>query len=137
MSRSAPFSEGGNRLPLAVLIVDDSPTIRGFAKVFLKPLGVEVREAEDGAQALEIVRKSLPAVAIVDVHMPGMDGLSFTREVRGDAKLAGLPIVLLTGEANAELREKGRLAGATDFLGKPLKGPELQAMVKRFLGTAA
>ena len=104
---------------------------------FLNPLGVEVREAEDGAQALEIVRKSLPAVAIVDVHMPGMDGLSFTREVRGDAKLAGLPIVLLTGEANAELREKGRLAGATDFLGKPLKGPELQAMVKRFLGTAA
>jgi two-component system, chemotaxis family, chemotaxis protein CheY len=126
-------------LPRTVLIVDDSPTIRGFAKVFLKPLGVEVKEAEDGAQALEIVRKNLPAVAIVDVNMPGMDGLAFTREVRADgrAEIARLPVVLLTGEANAELREKGRAAGATDFLGKPLKGPELQAIVKRFLGTAA
>ena len=126
-------------MPRTVLIVDDSPTIRGFAKVFLKPLGVEVKEAEDGAQALEIVRKNLPAVAIVDVNMPGMDGLAFTREVRADgrAEIARLPVVLLTGEANAELREKGRAAGATDFLGKPLKGPELQAIVKRFLGTAA
>ena len=126
-------------MPRAVLIVDDSPTIRGFAKVFLKPLGVEVQEAADGAQALEIVRKSPPAVAIVDVHMPGMDGLAFTRAVRGDgrAEIARLPVVLLSGEANADLREKGRAAGATDFLGKPLKGPELQAIVKRFLGTAA
>jgi len=126
-------------LPRAVLIVDDSPTIRGFAKVFLKPLGVEVQEAEDGAQALEIVRKNPPAVAIVDVNMPGMDGLAFTRELRGDRRpeLAKLPVVLLTGETNAELREKGRAAGATDFLAKPLKGPELQAIVKRFLGTAA
>jgi CheY-like chemotaxis protein len=122
-----------------VLIVDDSPTIRGFAKVFLKPLGVEVKEAEDGAQALEIVRKNPPAVAIVDVNMPGMDGLTFTRLVRSDGRpeIAGMPVVLLTGETNAELREKGRAAGATDFLGKPLKGPELQAVVKKFLGTAA
>ena len=126
-------------MPRTVLIVDDSPTIRGFAKVFLKPLGVEVKEAEDGAQALEIVRKNLPAVAIVDVNMPGMDGLAFTREVRADgrAEIARLPVVLLTGESNPDLREKGRAAGATDFLGKPLKGPELQAIVKRFLGTAA
>ena len=126
-------------MPRTVLIVDDSPTIRGFAKVFLKPLGVEVKEAEDGAQALEIVRKNPPAVAIVDVNMPGMDGLAFTREVRADgrAEIARLPVVLLTGESNPDLREKGRAAGATDFLGKPLKGPELQAIVKRFLGTAA
>jgi two-component system, chemotaxis family, chemotaxis protein CheY len=126
-------------LPRTVLIVDDSPTIRGFAKVFLKPLGVEVQEAEDGAQALEIVRKNLPAVAIVDVNMPGMDGLAFIREVRADgrAEIARLPVVLLTGDVNPDLREKGRAAGATDFLGKPLKGPELQAIVKRFLGTAA
>jgi CheY-like chemotaxis protein len=126
-------------LPCTVLIVDDSPTIRGFAKVFLKPLGVEVKEAEDGAQALEIVRKNPPAVAIVDVNMPGMDGLTFTRLVRSDGRpeIAGMPVVLLTGETNAELREKGRAAGATDFLGKPLKGPELQAVVKKFLGTAA
>jgi len=126
-------------LPRTVLIVDDSPTIRGFAKVFLKPLGVLVKEAEDGAQALEIVRADPPAVAVVDVNMPGMDGLTFTREVRADTRpeIAKIPVVLLTGDEASELKEKGRAAGATAFLAKPLKGPELQALVKRFLGSAA
>jgi two-component system chemotaxis response regulator CheY len=126
-------------LPRTVLIVDDSPTIRGFAKVFLKPLGVEVKEAEEGAQALEIVRAAPPAVAIVDVNMPGMDGLGFTRAVRADARpqIAKLPVVLLTGDLSEELRAKGRAAGANDFLGKPLKGAELQELVKKFLGTAS
>ena len=126
-------------MPGTVLIVDDSPTIRGFAKVFLKPLKVEVKEAEDGAQALEIVRAEVPLVAIVDINMPGMDGLAFTRAVRADksAKVANLPVVLLTGDQASGLREEGRAAGATDFLSKPLKGPELQALVKRFLGSSA
>jgi two-component system chemotaxis response regulator CheY len=123
----------------AVLIVDDSPTIRGVAKLYLKGLQVQVQEAGDGAQALKIVRAAPPVVAIVDVNMPGMDGLAFTREVRADARseIAKLPVVLLTGDASDELREEGRAAGASDFLGKPLKGPELQALVKRFLGSSA
>jgi CheY-like chemotaxis protein len=126
-------------LPRAVLIVDDSPTIRGFARIFLKALQIEVKEAKDGAQALRMVRAAPPAVAIVDVNMPGMDGLAFTREVRGDVRpeIARLPVVLLTGDRMDELREKGRAAGASDFLGKPLKGPELQKLVTRFLGWTA
>jgi len=119
----------------SVLIVDDSPTIRGFAKLFLKALAVEVAEAEDGAKALEIVRANRPIVAIVDVNMPGMDGLAFTREVRKDPAIAQLPVVLLTGDRSDELRQQGNDAGATDFLGKPIKGPELQAMVKKYLGS--
>ena len=119
-----------------VLIVDDSPTIRGFARIFLKSLNVEVEEAEEGLQALEMVRARMPLVAIVDINMPGMDGLAFTREVRGDPKLSALPVVLLTGDRSDEVREKGRAAGASDFLGKPIKGAELQAVVKKFLGKA-
>jgi two-component system chemotaxis response regulator CheY len=118
-----------------VLIVDDSPTIRGFAKIYLKPLAVEVVEAEEGMQALEIVRAQLPAVAIVDINMPGMDGLAFTREVRGDPELSKMPVVLLTGDRSEAVRAQGLAAGASDFLGKPIKGAELQAVVKKFLGT--
>ncbi len=118
-----------------VLIVDDSPTIRGFAKIYLKPLAVEVVEAEEGMQALEMVRAQLPAVAIVDINMPGMDGLAFTREVCGDPKLSKMPVVLLTGDRSEEIRAQGLAAGASDFLGKPIKGAELQAVVKKFLGT--
>jgi two-component system chemotaxis response regulator CheY len=124
-------------LPRTVLIVDDSPTIRGFARLFLKALPVEVAEAEEGKQALEIVRRNLPVVAIVDVNMPGMDGLAFTRELRADPRpeVASLPVVLLTGDAGAELQQEGRAAGATGFLGKPIKGPELQTIVKQYLGS--
>jgi two-component system chemotaxis response regulator CheY len=123
-------------LPPTVLIVDDSPTIRGIAKIFLKPLSVDVMEAEEGARALEMVRARVPAMAIVDVNMPGMDGLTFLRELRGDARpdIARLPVVLLTGDRSEETRRKGREAGASDFIEKPIKGAELQALVKKFLG---
>ena len=117
-----------------VLVVDDSPTIRGFAKIFLKALQVEVSEAEEGLQALEQVRASAPDVIVVDINMPGMDGLAFTRELRADPKIAGIPVILLTGDRSEQIRQKGRDAGASDFLEKPIKGAELQAVVKKFLG---
>ena len=131
-----PFSGVRELLPPTVLIVDDSPTIRGFARIYLKPLNVEVQEAEEGVQALEIVRARPPAVAVVDVNMPGMDGLAFTREVRGDPRpeIARLPIILLTGDRSEHIRAQGIAAGASDFLGKPIKGGELQELVKKFLG---
>jgi two-component system chemotaxis response regulator CheY len=120
----------------SVLIVDDSPTIRGFAKIFLKPLDVTIYEAEEGMQALEIVRQTPPSVALVDVNMPGMDGLTFIRELRKDPRTAALPVVLLTGDRSEETRQQGIAAGATDFIEKPIKGGELQAMVRRYLEAA-
>src|SRR5262252_6941887 len=107
-----------------VLVVDDSPTIRNFARIFMKSLPVQVIEAEDGAQALAMVRSSPPGVCIVDVDMPNMDGLSFTRELRKDAnpELAKLPVVLLTGDRSPQARQAGQDAGANDFLEKPIKG---------------
>ena len=120
-----------------VLLVDDSPTIRGFAKIFLKPLQVTVLEAEEGMQALEIVRQNPPSLVIVDINMPGMDGLTLTRELRKDPRFASLPVVLLTGDRSAEMRQQGLDAGANDFVQKPLQGAELQAMVKKHLGDTA
>jgi CheY-like chemotaxis protein len=120
-----------------ILVVDDSPTIRNFARIFLKSLAVTVNEAEDGAQALSAVRASLPDVVVIDVDMPNMDGLQFTREVRKDPAIAKLPVVLLTGDRSPEAKEAGREAGADDFLEKPIKGAELIAMVKKYLEPAA
>lgn len=116
-----------------VLIVDDSATVRGFAKLFLKQLAVEVKEAEEGAQALQIARAGAPALAIVDVQMPGMDGLTFLREVRKDPALSSLPVVLLTGEASDAIRAEGTAAGASGFLGKPLRGEEIKALVQKYV----
>jgi CheY-like chemotaxis protein len=120
-----------------VLIVDDSATIRAFAKIFLKSLGVELMEAEDGVRALEVLRKTPADLCVVDVDMPNMDGFTFTRELRKDSQLSKVPVILLTGDRTPEVREKGREAGANDLVQKPIKGPELQEMVKKYLGPAA
>jgi two-component system chemotaxis response regulator CheY len=123
-------------VPRTVLIVDDSPTIRAFARIYLKQMGLETAEAEDGVKALEQVRALGPALCVVDVDMPNMDGLAFTRELRKDPAHAALPVILLTGDRTPEAKEKGRSAGASDLIEKPIKGPELQAAVKKHLEPA-
>jgi len=75
---------------------------------------------------------------VVDVNMPGMDGLAFTRALRADASpaVAAVPVVILTGDRSESMREQGRAAGASGFLEKPIKGPELQETVRKFLRPA-
>ena len=121
----------------SVLVVDDSPTIRGFARLLLRALGVTVVEAEDGAKALAAARASAPAVVLADVNMPVMDGLTLTREIRRDSALKDVPVLLLTADKSEDLQRQGREAGANEFLQKPLQAAELHAAVRRWLGEAA
>ena len=124
-------------MPRSVLVVDDSPTIRGFARLLLRSLDVKVVEAEDGAKALAAARASAPTLVLADVNMPVMDGLALTRELRKDRALKDVPVLLLTGEKSDELQKKGREAGANELLTKPLQAAELQAAVRRWLKDAA
>jgi two-component system chemotaxis response regulator CheY len=124
-------------VPRSVLVVDDSPTIRGFARLLLRSLDVKVVEAEDGAKGLAAARADAPTLVLVDVNMPVMDGLTLTRELRKDRTLKDVPILLLSGEKSEELRQKGREAGANELLTKPLQAAELHAAVRRWLGEAA
>lgn len=119
----------------AVLIVDDSPTIRSAAKLYLRDLPIEVVEAEDGKAALDLCRSRPIAVVIADVNMPGMDGLVFTSELRHDPRreVASIPVLLLSGDRSEDLRARGRTAGANDFVEKPVKGPALAAAVLALL----
>ena len=124
-------------MPRSVLVVDDSPTIRGFARLLLRSLDVKVVEAEDGAKALAAARANAPTLVLADVNMPVMDGLALTRELRKDRALKEVPVLLLTGEKSEELQKKGREAGANEILTKPLQAAELHAAVRRWLGDAA
>jgi len=124
-------------VPRSVLVVDDSPTIRGFARLILRALDVTVVEAEDGAKALAAARATPPPLVLADVNMPVMDGLSLTRELRKDRALKDIPVLLLTGEKSDELQRQGLAAGANALLTKPLQAAELQAAVRRWLGDPA
>ncbi len=124
-------------MPRSVLVVDDSPTIRGFARLLLRSLDVKVVEAEDGAKGLAAARANAPALVLADVNMPVMDGLTLTRELRKDRALKDVPVLLLTGEKSEDLQRQGREAGANELLTKPLQAAELQAAVRRWLGDAA
>ena len=122
-----------------VLIADDSPTIRGFARLALRGLGVELVEAEDGVQALEQIRREVPALALVDVNMPNLDGLGVLRALRADADpaLRGVRVLLLTAERGEELLAQCLAAGATGVIEKPLRIAELKATVGALLAQLA
>ncbi len=115
-----------------VLAVDDSRTMRAMVQSALQGAGFEVVLAEDGVDGLKKLDDMERVDAIVtDVNMPNMDGITFTRAVRQDARFPGVPILILTTESSAERRQQGRSAGATGWIVKPFDPPALVAALKR------
>ncbi len=84
--------------PLRVLIVDDEPPIRRFLRTSLSAQGYDIVEAEDGVKALDEVRRMSPDVLVLDLGLPGMDGLEVIRRLRGGG--ASLPIIVLSSRAD-------------------------------------
>lgn len=118
-----------------VLLVDDSPTVRNIVKIYLMNLKVSTVEADDATRALQILRLVPVSLVIADINMPGMDGITFVREVRASAmpQVRSVPILLLTAEKNVDLRQKGTEAGANAFIQKPVSHHELTETVRQFL----
>lgn len=123
-------------MPKTVLVVDDSATVRGFCRLCLRPLAVDLIEASGGAEALEAVRRAPPALVIADVNMPGMGGIELVQALRADPSPAvrAVPVLLLTGDQDQAVRARGLQAGASEFVEKPIKPPALQETVRRYLG---
>ncbi|MFN4073695.1 MAG: HD-GYP domain-containing protein [Thermus sp.] len=114
-----------------VLLVDDEPIQRLLLMRALEPLRVEVQEARNGQEALDLLRDGLPHVVLTDLHMPIMDGLELTRKVKALDPL--LPVILLTADGDREVRLRGIEAGADDFLNRPVDLVELRLRVKGHL----
>ncbi|RTG98187.1 HD-GYP domain-containing protein [Thermus scotoductus] len=125
------MKRAATRPPRRVLLVDDEPIQRLLLMRALEPLGVEVQEARNGQEALDLLRDSLPHVVLTDLHMPIMDGLELTRRVKALDPL--LPVILLTADGDREVRLKGIEAGADDFLNRPVDLAELRLRVKGHL----
>jgi chemosensory pili system protein ChpA (sensor histidine kinase/response regulator) len=123
------------QLPL-VLVVDDSITVRRVTQRLLKREGYRVALANDGLQALERLQEEIPAVVLSDIEMPRMDGFDLARNIRGDAKLRDLPIIMITSRIAEKHREHARELGVDHYLGKPYSEDELLGLVRAYCSTA-
>ena len=113
-----------------VLIVDDEPRIVQIARDYLEHAGFGVLTAEDGATALELARAQRPDLVVLDLGLPGMDGLDVTRELR---RQSTIPIVMLTARDDELDRVLGLELGADDYMTKPFSPRELVARVRAVL----
>ena len=115
-----------------ILVVDDSITVRRVTQRLLQREGYRVAMAADGLQALERLQEERPAVVLSDIEMPRMDGFDLARNIRGDARLHDLPIVMITSRIAGKHREHARELGVDHYLGKPYSEEELMSLVRHY-----
>jgi len=113
-----------------ILVVDDEPKITQIARDYLEHAGFQVLTASDGKSALAAVRASKPDLIVLDLGLPGMDGLDVTRTLRKDSEL---PIIMLTARSEESDKLVGLELGADDYIVKPFSPKELVARVRAVL----
>jgi len=119
-----------------VLVVEDEPDIRALIVHHLERDGFRCRTAGSGSEALAAVRTAAPDLVLLDVMLPGMDGLEVCRRLRADAAAATVPIIMLTAKADEVDRVVGLELGADDYVSKPFSPKELVARVRAVLRRA-
>jgi chemosensory pili system protein ChpA (sensor histidine kinase/response regulator) len=127
-------------LPLVtptVMVVDDSLTVRRVTSRLLEREGYLVVTAKDGIDALERVREALPAVMLVDIEMPRMDGFDLARNLAGDPRTQAIPIIIISSRSAGKHREQATSLGIKHFLGKPYPEAELLQLVAEYVAKAA
>ncbi|HVU23675.1 MAG TPA: hybrid sensor histidine kinase/response regulator [Opitutus sp.] len=113
-----------------IIIADDEPSFLTMTANVLGRHEYNLVLVSNGREALEAARSEAPDLVLLDVQMPVLDGVAACRELRGDERLAEVPVVLLTGLNDREARLRGFAAGADDFLGKPFDHDELKMRVR-------
>lgn len=125
------MAESDNRQP-SILIVDDNSDVREYLRTLFGN-GYSVIEAESGDTCFDMAKKSHPDVIIMDVMMPGEDGMTCCTRIKADPELAMIPVILLTAKGEEEDVIKGIRAGADDYISKPFNPSILSAKVKNLI----
>jgi two-component system, OmpR family, phosphate regulon response regulator PhoB len=120
-----------------VLVADDDEDILLLVTTRLRRDGFEVLAAQNGDDALELARERKPAVAVLDIGMPGLDGLAVLREIREIPELARMKVLLLTAKAQESDVRRGYEAGADAYVRKPFSPAELSNEVRELAARAA
>ena len=117
----------------SILLVDDTETVLLFERTMLKGMGYQLRVAKDGANALEEVKKAPPDLILLDIVMPGLDGIETCRRLKDDPNTRHIPVVMVTTKGEPEMVERAFEAGCDDYITKPLDKMELLSKVNTYV----
>lgn len=119
-----------------ILIIDDNPTNAKLARIILEDEGFSVQTAQGAEEALRVLEQFEPRLILMDVQLPGMDGLELTRRMRAQPRFQGVWIVALTAYAMKGDDEKAYAAGCDGYLTKPIDAEALPVQVASYLARA-
>lgn len=121
-------------MTIRILAIDDSPTMRGLVAAALEPSGFELHLAKDGRDGLDRMAEADPHLVITDINMPKLDGFGVIEGVRASRTHGSIPVLVLTTESGADLKDRARRAGATGWIVKPFDDASLLLTINRVLG---
>jgi len=124
-------------MAMRVLVVDDEPDLVELVRFNLKEAGYEIDAARSGREALALLRRRPPDLLILDLMLPDVSGTEICRQVRSDARLAGIPVLMLTAKSEEVDRIVGFELGADDYVTKPFSPRELVLRVRALLRRAS
>ncbi len=125
-------SRTADRAPV-VMIVDDSLTVRKVTSRLLERQGYEILIAKDGVGALQLLRETVPAIMLVDIEMPHMDGFELIWTVRNNPELRDIPIIIISSRTADKHRRVAEELGVNEFMGKPYQEEELLQHIERLI----
>ena len=117
-----------------ILIVDDEPDIVKMLELRLQVMGYETLVARDGQEGLELAKKEMPDLMILDIMMPKLDGFKVCGLLKADTRFKNIPIVMFTARGQEMDRDISKDIGADAYLNKPLNATELKDTIGKFLG---
>ena len=132
-SKARCAGQHGRQAMIKVLLIDDSATSRAVLRVYLTGRGYELIEVESAETGLQRAAEQVVDVVLVDLKLPGMDGLSFCRSIRLLDAHRTTPVILISGTKGSNLLAESARAGARYFLSKPIDPPTLISMIARCL----
>jgi len=116
-----------------IMVVEDEPSILELLRINLVDAGYDVTEAADAESAQRMIKESLPDLVLLDWMLPGLSGLAFAKQLRGDARTRELPVIMVTARTDEADKVAGLEAWVDDYVTKPFSPRELKARVKAVL----
>lgn len=122
-------------MPKQILYVEDNFQNKRLVRKILSAQGYSVLEAEDGHTGVNIARAEVPDLILMDINIPGMDGIEATRRIKSAPETAHIPVIALTANAMRGDRERFLAAGCDGYLPKPISTADLLEVVRHYVGT--